>query len=107
MIKKFKNGNLTLSIKEDIKSGYYDNNNIENFYHDEMFMNDLTIEALDNDYYIIDSNKLIAYELNYNVYSNVANCFLDELIEKERIRLFPVKPKKYNDYIINLYLSKE
>ena len=105
MIKKFKNGNLVLNIKEDIKNNYYNDYNITMFYYDEMFMANLSIEILDNDYYLIDSNKLIVYELTYNVYSNILNSFLDDMLLKESIKLYPVKNKKYNDYIINLYIN--
>ena len=43
MIKKFKNGNIVLDIREDIKKGYYEKTieSIENFYHDEMYIGDL------------------------------------------------------------------
>ena len=33
MIKKFKNGNIVLDVREDIKSGYYNIKGIENFYN--------------------------------------------------------------------------
>ena len=35
MIKKFKNGNINLSIKEDLKNDYYNHNNVENFNSDQ------------------------------------------------------------------------
>ena len=31
MIKKFKNGNILMTVKRDFIMGYYDNENIENF----------------------------------------------------------------------------
>ena len=39
MIKKFKNGNIVLSIKEELKSGYFEPNihSVEGFYHNDMF----------------------------------------------------------------------
>ena len=45
MIKKFKNGNIVLDIREDIKNGYYEKTieGIENFYHHDMCMEDLRI----------------------------------------------------------------
>ena len=41
MIKKFKNGNINLCIKEDIKNSYYNSDNVEGFIHNEMFLKDL------------------------------------------------------------------
>lgn len=84
MIKKFKNGNINLSIKEDLKSGYYNINNVEHFIHDEMFLEDLYIEIIGGYLYILDTS-------NYNLYSlefyNVCQ-FLNELLKGNTIKLY-------------------
>ena len=41
MIKKFKNGNIVLDVRDDIKNGYYEKTieSIENFYHHDCVLN--------------------------------------------------------------------
>ena len=48
MIKKFKNGNIVLDIRDDIKKGYYEKTieGIENFYYNDMTMEDLYINQI-------------------------------------------------------------
>ena len=66
MIKKFKNGNVTLCIKEDLKSGYYAKNDIDEivsrFVFDEMFMSDLYFEANDGVLVIHDQSNGNIYD---------------------------------------------
>ena len=65
MIKKFKNGNIVLDIRDDIKSGYYEKtiDSIENFYHHDMCMEDLYINQINGYLYIVDFNKRLVYDL--------------------------------------------
>ena len=78
MIKKFKNGNLVLDVREDIKKGYYENiESIENFYHHDMCMEDL---------YIIDYNTRLVYDLPGGY---MFKDFLKELLNKGKIKLIP------------------
>ena len=70
-IKKFNNGNVHLTIKEDVRSGYYqvgngyknDMKELEKFIHNEMYINDLYINQINGYLYIIDYNTSLAYNL--------------------------------------------
>ena len=70
-IKKFNNGNVHLTIKEDVRNGYYqvgngyknDMRELEKFIHNEMNMNDLYINQINGYLYIIDYNTSLAYNL--------------------------------------------
>ena len=86
MIKKFKNGNIVLVIREDIKKGYYEKtiDGIENFYHNEMYMEDLYVNQINGYLYIVDFNKRLVYDLPRG-YLN----FLKELLNKGKIKLIP------------------
>ena len=86
MIRKFKNGNIVLDIREDIKKGYYEKtiDGIENFYHNEMYMEDLYINQINGYLYIVDFNKRLVYDLPRG-YLN----FLKELLNKGKIKLIP------------------
>ena len=86
MIKKFKNGNIVLDIREDIKKGYYEKtiDGIENFYHNEMYMEDLYVNQINGYLYIVDFNKRLVYDLPRG-YLN----FLKELLNKGKIKLIP------------------
>ena len=86
MIKKFKNGNIVLDVREDIKKGYYEKNieSIENFYHNNMCMEDLYINQINGYLYIVDYNTGLVYDLPKG-YLN----FLEELLNKGKIKLIP------------------
>ena len=86
MIKKFKNGNIVLDIREDIKKGYYEKtiDGIEKFYHNEMYMEDLYVNQINGYLYIVDFNKRLVYDLPRG-YLN----FLKELLNKGKIKLIP------------------
>ena len=87
MIKKFKNGNIVLDIREDIITGYYEPNirSVENFYHHSMTMEDLCINQINGYMYIVDFNKQLVYDLPENNFE----LFLLELIENGKIKLIP------------------
>lgn len=84
MIKKFKNGNINLSIKEDLKNGYYNINNIEGFIHNEMFLEDLYIEIIGGYLYILDMSSNNLYELGFIT----IDVFLSELLKGNTIKLY-------------------
>ena len=90
MIKKFKNGNIVLDIREDIKKGYYEKTieSIEKFYNNDMGMEDL---------YIIDYNTGLVYDLPGGY---MFKDFLEELLEKGKIKLIPYG-KKISKELIN------
>ena len=99
MIKKFKNGNIVLDVREDIKKGYYEKtiDGIENFYHNEMYMEDLYVNQINGYLYIVDFNKRLVYDLPRG-YLN----FLKELLNKGKIKLIPYGKKISKDLLNDL-----
>ena len=99
MIKKFKNGNIVLDIREDIKKGYYEKTieSIENFYHDEMYIGDLYINQINGYLYIIDYNTRLVYDLPGGY---MFEDFLKELLNKEKIKLIPYE-KRISKELLN------
>ena len=88
MIKKFKNGNIVLDIRDDIKSGYYEKtiDSIEKFYHNEMCMEDLYINQINGYLYIVDFNKRLVYDLPGGY---LFKDFLEALLNNGKIKLIP------------------
>ena len=88
MIKKFKNGNIVLDVREDIKNGYYEKTieSIENFYHHDMCMEDLYINQINGYQYIVDNNIGLVYDLPGGY---LFKDFLEELLNKGKIKLIP------------------
>ena len=99
MIKKFKNGNIVLDVREDIKKGYYEKNieSIENFYHNDMCMEDLYINQINGYLYIVDYNTGLVYDLPGGY---LFKDFLEELLNKGKIKLIPYG-KKISKELIN------
>ena len=97
MVKKFKNGNIVLDIREDIKKGYYEKTieGIENFYHKEMYIEDLYVNQINGYLYIVDFNKRLVYDLPRG-YLN----FLKELLNKGKIKLIPYE-KRISEELLN------
>lgn len=97
MIKKFKNNNIHLSIKADLKSGYYqvgnghenDMRELEKFYHGEMSWYDLSINKINGYLYIVDYYTQLIYDLPFNNYE----MFLEKLGKGEKIILVPYGEK--------------
>lgn len=93
MIKKFKNGKIYMDIKEDLKSGFYEVGNghekdmeeLEKFYHDEMFINDLSINQINGCLYIVDFNTQLVYDLPHGHFE----MFLESLGKGKKIILQP------------------
>ena len=98
MIKKFKNGNINLSIKEDLKSGYYNELNIEHFIHDEMFMEDLYIEVINGYLYVLDMSNNNLYELGFIT----IDVFLSELLKGYTIKLYKFDEEVAKDLLQDL-----
>ena len=90
MIKKFKNGNIVLDVREDIKSGYYNIKGIENFYHHDMCMEDLYINHINGYLYIVDYNTGLVYDLPGGY---LFKDFLEELLNKGKIKLIPYEKR--------------
>lgn len=100
MIKKFKNGKIILDIREDLKSGYYEKTvqSVENFYHGEMFMNDLYINQINGYQYIVDHNTQTVYDLPRNHFV----MFLEDLIKDGKIILEPYGKKMSKELLQDL-----
>ena len=88
MIKKFKNGNIVLDIRDDIKKGYYEKtiDSIEKFYYNDMTMEDLYINQINGYLYTVDYNARLVYDLPGGY---MFKDFLEELLEKGKIKLIP------------------
>ena len=81
MIKKFKNGNINLKLTGGDGFTFIDN---------EMFWNDIYIQSLDDNLYIVDYNKQLVYDLmSYSI-----NNFIEYLEEKTLIKLIPYSKKE-------------
>ena len=99
MIKKFKNGNIVLDVREDIKNGYFEKTieSIENFYHNDMYMEDLYINEINGCLYMIDYNTRLVYDL-FGIY--IFEDFLKELLNKGKIKLIPYG-KRTSEELLN------
>ena len=99
MIKKFKNGNIVLDVRDDIKNGYYEKtiDSIENFYYNDMTMEDLYINQINGYLYIVDFNTGLVYDL---LGAYMFKDFLEELLEKGKIKLIPYG-KKISKELLN------
>lgn len=102
MIKKFKNGKLTL--RPD-KSDYDGIMCQERFYHNDMFMEDLYLYTKDDETFIIDTNKSLVYFLNYPVMMNKLIALLLEFMNFKSKTLQPLD-KIMGDRIIKEYLEE-
>ena len=99
MIKKFKNGNIVLDIRDDIKKGYYEKTieSLENFYYNDMIMENLYINQINGYLYIVDYNTGLVYDLPGGY---LFKDFLEELLEKGKIKLIPYG-KKISKELLN------
>ena len=98
MIKKFKNGNINLNIKEDLKNGYYDHNNIEKFIYNEMFFKDLYINVIGGYLYVLDTSNDNLYEFGFITIDD----FLNELLKGYTIKLYRLNKRITKDLLQDL-----
>lgn len=88
MIKEFKNGNLIIDLREDIKIGYYNINDstwIDNFYDSELTMQDYYFNQINGYMYLVNfrTNKLYNFaSCNKNIFD-----YFREYIESENYKL--------------------
>ena len=102
MIKKFKNGSILMNVKRDFLIGYYDSGNIENFYHDECFMNDITFGYINGIAYFIDFNSSLVYDSPFYLFKD----FIEYMCTKKKLKLYPYG-KRISEELINKYLDNE
>ena len=101
MIKKFKNGNIVLDIRDDIKNGYYEKTieSLENFYYNDMIMENLYINQINGYLYIVDYNTGLVYDLPGGY---MFKDFLEELLNKGKIKLIPYGKKMSKELLNDL-----
>jgi len=98
MIKRYKNGTLILEI-HPIKTIQ----DVESFYHDEIFMEGLNIDVIDYKYYIFDFDKNIVYPLDIDFNIDPTRWIMCEIIEKNGVVKFYPLNKKESLKIIKKY----
>jgi len=99
MIKKFKNGKILLKPDAiDFENGQLN----ENFYHDEMFMSDLSLNQINGYMYITDYNTQTVYELGSYLMQNPLKFILEELEENGKMYLYPLTKKESLDLLQDL-----
>ena len=101
MIKKFKNGNIVLDIRDDIKNGYFEKTieSLENFYYNDMIMENLYINQINGYLYIVDYNTGLVYDLPGGY---MFKDFLEELLNKGKIKLIPYGKKMSKELLNDL-----
>lgn len=100
MIKKYKNGNVHLDIKYELKTKYYvvgngheaDMRELDKFYQHEMTNMDLYIQVIEGYPYILDYNKQLAYNMPHCSYE----MFLESLGKGNKIILESLGKKESN-----------
>lgn len=103
MIKKYKNGFVTLKPNKDdyMRNGEVD----ENFYHDTMFMADLYINQLpDFDWYLVDYNKYLIYHLGSYLMQNPLKELMELLTSQGHLTLTPESPEE-SKRLLDQYFS--
>ena len=100
MIKKYKNGNIIMSVKRDFLMGYYNSDNIEKFYSDECFMCDIYFTYIDGIPYFIDLNTRLVYDSPFYLFID----FINHMRTKKKLRLYPYG-KKISEELCNKYLD--
>ena len=100
MIKKFKNGKLKLSApKGEIDKYIYldeEGNINEDYYHDVMFMSDLSINQINGYMYLVDFNRQLVYPLHQFDFFNLLEDLFKKIQEEGKIYLYPVDKKEGN-----------
>lgn len=82
-IKKFKNGKLAFRVDKNYsitKDGELD----ENYYHDGMFMNDLSLNQINGYIYLVDFNTQTVYEIGSYLVQNPLKYLLDTILEHHK-----------------------
>lgn len=106
MIKKFKNGKIKLvSPKKDdqwLRDQYNDNEITDDYYHDIMFMEDISFNQINGYMYIVDFNTQLVYELESQNIQNPLKWLLDTINEAGRYYLYPLSKQECKELLIDL-----
>ena len=103
MIKEFKNGNIVLDLREDIKNGYYDKTNIEyidDFYNQELTMKDYYFDQIDGYMYLVNYRTKRIYDFTQATYEgmNILHFLDSELYDNNyKLKLIPLQKKDSNN----------
>jgi hypothetical protein len=96
MVKKFKNGNIHLDARKEIKEGIYTTKHwrarLEGnmFYRNQMIVKGVYLWNYSNDLYVADTETGLFYKLFYND----IDIFFSDIIKKQRIILKPLPIKE-------------
>ena len=109
MIKKFKNGNVTItspyfSPKNTINRDIY-TNKIDNFYDNEITMNDLYLNQINGYMYLVDFNTGYVLDFDRRYFTSDSNFLLqiDEYLEKNRsLKLYAYNKKESKSLLQDL-----
>ena len=95
MIKRFKNGNIHLDARKEIKEGLYTakdwriHTEGSMFYRNQMITKNIYLWTYENTLYVVDCES----KLFYKTFSNEPKEFLSNIIKKQRIILKPASNK--------------
>ncbi len=95
MVKKFKNGNIHLDAKKEIKEGLYTGKDWRihtegsMFYRNQMMVKNIYLWTYENILYVVDCEA----KLFYKTFSNDPKEFLADIIRKQKIILKPISNK--------------
>jgi len=94
MIKKFKNGKVKLQCNKTELD--------ENFYHDEMFFNNLSINQINGYLYLIDTNKQLVYEIDPYLMHDPISYIIETIKSDGRLYLQPLNKKESKSLLEDL-----
>ena len=95
MVKKFKNGNIHLDVRKEIKEGIYTGKDWRihtegsMFYRNQMTTKNIYLWTYKNKLYIVDCESKLFYE----TFNNEPKDFLTNIIRKQKIILNPLSNK--------------
>ena len=100
IVKKFKNGKIKVEL--DYTNEGATIQELENVYHNDMFMSDLYINQINGYSYLVDFNTSLVYELGSYLMQNPLKQILEELLEKSKIYFYPLTKKQSKDLLEDL-----
>lgn len=96
-IKKFKNGNVNITFKGNMDE-------LEEFYNDDMFMDDLHFYHDGSDWFLIDTNKNNVYFID-SYAMNIFEYLQEEFKKSTTIKLYASNDKEDIKDVLNSFLN--